>query len=231
MMEIAELHAWTQDVPTAIALQKTLNQVIQLPAVPVDEIRLVAGADVSATRFSRRIYAAVVVWDLTRNCVVDTAYAEREADFPYIPGLLSFREIPVIVEAFRHLTVVPQAVLADGQGLAHPRNLGLACHLGLWVNLPTVGCAKSRLVGQAAEPGPLPGSFEPLLYREQVVGMVLRTRRGSRPLYISPGHLIDLNSSLRLVNSCLRQRHRLPEPTRLAHLEVNAFRRRCESTL
>jgi deoxyribonuclease V len=230
-MEIAELHPWTSNVQAAIALQRSLAEQVVLPAAPVEEFHLIAGADVSATRFNRRVYAAVVIWDIQEKGIVETATAEREADFPYVPGLLSFREIPVVVDAFRKLTATPQAVLADGQGLAHPRHLGLACHLGLWLNLPTVGCAKSRLVGQAAEPGPLSGSITPLLYHEQVVGTLLRTRRGSRPLYVSPGHLIDLNSALRLVNRCLCQGHRLPEPTRWAHLEVNTFRRLREATL
>jgi deoxyribonuclease V len=230
-VEFTPLHDWIQDVPTAIALQRSLSERVLLTPTPAENFSLIAGADVSATRFSGRLYAAVVVWNPYENRIVETAVAEQEADFPYIPGLLSFREIPAVLEAFRHLTIIPQAVLADGQGLAHPRGLGLACHLGLWLNLPTVGCAKSRLVGQAKEPGQLAGSFEPLLYHDQNVGAVLRTRRGSKPLYLSPGHLIDLKSSLTLVNRCLRHGHRLPEPTRLAHLEVNTFRRRREATM
>lgn len=229
-MEIAPLHPWTRDISAAIALQKILAEQVILTPAPVDQFHLIAGADVSSTRFSSRLWAAVVVYDLAADRVVEEAFAEAEADFPYVPGLLSFRELPAVLEAFRRLKTIPDAVLADGQGLAHPRGLGLACHLGLWLKIPTAGCAKSRLVGHSPEPGPRPGDSQPLIYQGRVVGTVLRSRLRSRPLYISPGHLIDQEASLRLVQACLRKA-RLPEPTRRAHLAVNSFRRSRENAV
>jgi deoxyribonuclease V len=223
-MKIPDFHPWTCNIQAAIDLQKRLAGQVRLQATAVENIRLAAGADVSSTRFGSRLYAAVVIWSLAEGRVVEEAFAEAQTDFPYLPGLLSFRELPVVLEAFRQLKQIPCAVLADGQGIAHPRRLGLASHLGLWLNLPTVGCAKTRLVGQAPDPGPDPGDWEPLIYKGETVGLVLRTRSKSRPLYISPGHLMDLESALKLTLACQRKA-RLPEPTRLAHLAVNAFRR------
>ena len=229
-MDFPNLHPWSKDTGQAKKLQQVLAEQVALVSAPVSKFQLVAGADVSSTRFGPRLYAAVVIWRLSDAQVVEEAFAQGEADFPYIPGLLSFRELPVVLEAFRRLTSIPDAVLADGQGLAHPRFLGLACHLGLWLNLPTVGCAKTRLVGEAPEPGPNRGDREPLLYSDRIVGAVLRTRTRCRPLYVSPGNLINLESSLQLVLACTHKA-RLPEPTRLAHLAVNSFRRNNETTL
>lgn len=146
------------------------------------------------------------------------------AEFPYIPGLLSFREIPALLEAWKQLRMRPDAVLVDGQGIAHPRRLGIATHVGLLIDVPTVGVGKSRLTGAHAEVGPLPGDTQPLLDGTEVIGTVLRTKPKSNPLFISPGNNIDLASSVALVRACLRG-YRLPEPTRLAHMHVNLVRR------
>jgi deoxyribonuclease V len=229
-MKIAVLHPWTQNTREALELQLELAKQVVLRPGSVEKFRWVAGADVSWRRGSSLLYASVIVWDRLQNRLLEESFAALETEFPYVPGLLSFRELPVVLEAFRKLTIIPDAVLADGQGLAHPRGLGLACHLGLWLNLPTVGCAKSRLLGEAADPGPNPGNFEPLRYKGRTVGAVLRTRARSRPLYISPGHLMDLESSVKLTQICLR-RARLPEPTRRAHLSVGEYRRNHELNL
>lgn len=144
--------------------------------------------------------------------------------FPYIPGLLSFREIPALIEAFRKLQTVPDVVLCDGQGIAHPRRLGIASHLGLWLPVPTVGCAKSRLCGKYEEPGPERGDRSELLDRGQLIGNVLRTRRGVAPLFVSPGHRCDLASAVDLVLATA-PRYRLPQSARMAHDYVNQIRR------
>lgn len=155
--------------------------------------------------------------------VVERRTARVACRFPYVPGLLSFRELPGVLAAFRKLTVVPEAVLCDGQGLAHPRRFGLACHLGLWLGLPTVGCAKSRLCGTFDEPERSRGGWTPLLLDDEQVGVVLRTRDGVKPLFVSPGHLCDQASAVRLTLAATT-RYRLPEPTRLAHQLVSAAR-------
>lgn len=226
-MEIARLHRWPGDPKSARRLQERLSNLIVLRVPPKKGFTFIAGADVSSQpRFStdRRLWATVVVLKLPDMQVVEEAFAVGEAKFPYIPGLLSFRELPVVLKALSHLKTIPDLVICDGQGLAHPRSLGLACHLGLWLNLPTIGCAKSRLVGTATEPGIHRGDWEPLRYEDRTVGGVLRTRHGSKPVFVSPGHLMDVEQAVKWVLSCCH-RARLPEPTRLAHLAVNRFRR------
>jgi deoxyribonuclease V len=156
--------------------------------------------------------------------VLERRAAVAQVDFPYTPGLLSFREAPVLLDALAKLKHTPDVVMCDGQGVAHPRRLGLASHVGLFLDRPCVGCAKSKLTGKYEEPGPEPGSRSPLLYRGQVIGSVVRTKARALPLFVSPGHRIDLESSVRLVLGCCRG-YRLPEPTRLAHLYVNEVRR------
>ncbi len=141
-----------------------------------------------------------------------------------MPGLLSFREAPILLEAFAQLKQRPDVVLCDGQGIAHPRRLGIASHLGLWLKLPTIGCGKTRLTGHAKEPGPAPGDLAPLKDRGEVIGDVVRTKARTKPMYISAGHLIDLPSAVRLVLEACRG-YRQPEPTRQAHLKVNEIRR------
>jgi deoxyribonuclease V len=183
----------------------------------------VAGADVSYERDGHRLFAAVVVHRLRSLEVVDVGRAIVPARFPYVPGYLSFREGPAVLQAFRRLKIVPDAAIFDGHGLSHPRGFGLASHLGLWLDIPSVGCAKSRLVGDEETPGPNRGDRTPLIFRGKRVGAVLRTRRGVKPVYVSQGHRMGLRSAVSLV---LRStgRFRLPEPTRAAHVEVNRLR-------
>jgi deoxyribonuclease V len=188
-----------------------------------DPLRTVAGVDVSYEKHGDLFFAAVVVLSFPDLEVFEEASASGRVDFPYIPGLLSFRELPIVLEAFRCLETVPGAVLVDGQGIAHPRGLGIASHLGLWLDLPTIGCAKSRLCGRHAEPGRERGERAELLLGDDQVGTVLRTRDGVRPLYISPGHKVDHAAAVDLVLACGRKT-RMPEPTRLAHLLTNRLR-------
>jgi deoxyribonuclease V len=158
---------------------------------------------------------------------IEEKWIQDKVNFPYIPGLLSFRELPVLLKALKRLKTDPELILCDGQGIAHPRGLGLASHLGLLVDRATIGCAKSRLVGAFSEVGHQRGSYAPLWYKEQMVGAVLRTRQGVNPLFISPGNRITLDESVKIVLECCRK-YRIPEPTRQAHLLVSGLRRRRE---
>ena len=221
-MFVADLHSWPTDTATALALQRELAQRVD-DTTPLTSFDLVAGADISYNRRDPTLYAAVVVWRPADGTIVATADVVAQAQFPYVPGYLSFREAPAVLEAFRQLDVTPDVVLCDGQGRAHPRRLGLACHLGLWLGVPTIGCGKSRLCGTFEEPGSTRGEASPLIDRDEIVGKVLRTRDRVRPLYVSAGHRIDLASAVAVVLACGRG-YRQPEPTRLAHARVNALR-------
>ncbi len=222
-MNIAELHSWTLSPTEAVALQRQLVGLIDCNT-PCNSCELIAGADVSYSRLSPIFYAAVVVLRTDDWSVVEKAHAIGESPFPYVPGLLSFREGPIVLEAFSKLSCRPDAVMFDGQGLAHPRRFGLACHVGLWLGLPSLGCAKTRLIGEHREPGQRRGCRTALRDQGDVIGSVVRTKANVKPLYVSAGHLIDLPSAVRLVlRSC--RGYRLPEPTRQAHLVVNELRR------
>lgn len=187
-------------------------------------LRRVAGADVSYDRGSPVLFAAVVVLDAQSLEVVESAGVRARAGFPYVPGYLSFREIPPLLEAFGRLRRRPDLVVCDGQGRAHPRRFGLACHLGVVLDLPSVGCAKSRLVGSHREVGARRGAHVALRDRGEVVGEVLRTRAGVKPVYVSVGHRVSLATARRTLLA-LAPRWRLPEPIRAAHAEVNRMRR------
>ena len=179
-------------------------------------VSLVGGTDISVQRAERRGRAAIVVLSYPELQVVEVALAEGPLTFPYIPGLLSFREAPLLLAAAEKLKAVPDLLVVDGQGLAHPRRCGLACHLGLLLDLPTIGCAKSRLIGQHAEPGPSRGEWAPLEDEGEVIGAAVRTREGTRPVYISTGHRVSLATAIAWTVR-LGRSYRIPEPTRLAH--------------
>lgn len=223
-MRIRSLHRWDLSPRRAIELQRRLAAEVRLE--PFKSMpRLVAGADVSAPRGRGKVVAAVAVLRLPDLEPVEVVRAERPASFPYVPGLLSFREAPALLAAFRRLKARPGAVIFDGQGLAHMRGLGLACHMGLWLGVPSVGCAKSRLVGEHGPVGEERGSRTPLVFKDRTVGAVLRTRAGVKPVYVSPGHLTDVGGAVELVLTCTG-RYRLPEPTRLAHIAAGEAGRR-----
>jgi deoxyribonuclease V len=223
-MKIRKLHGWDLTPKQAVALQLKLAGRLELTR-SLRRAELVAGADVSHNRFSRVICASVVVWRAADGATIETADAVAATNFPYVPGLLSFRESPALLMAFAKLKTVPDAVLFDGQGIAHPRRMGFASHMGLWVGLPSVGCAKTRLYGEYVEPDFPAGSTAPLTAGSEVIGQVVRTKNGVQPLFISPGNLIDMDSAVRLVLATTRGR-RQPEPSRLAHDAANALRRR-----
>ena len=224
-MNVTPIHSWDLTIPEAVKLQKELAKRVDT-ATPVEKVELVAGADISYDRDSPHFYASVVVLRASDGVVIETADAEVDSHFPYVPGLLSFREAPALLEAFRKVQNRPDVVVIDGQGIAHPRRLGIASHVGLWLDVPTIGCAKSKLYGIYDEPGPNPGDESPLWdrYRKEQLGVVLRTRKNAGPVYISPGNRIDVASSVRIIKS-LAGKYRIPEPTRLAHERVNEVRR------
>ncbi len=188
-----------------------------------------AGADVSYDRGSPTLFAAVVVLDAATLEPIEAAGVRARALFPYVPGYLSFRELPPLLEAFARLRTRPDLLIADGHGFAHPRRFGIACHLGVELGLPTLGCAKSRLVGTHREPGARRGSRVQLRDGDEVIGRVVRTREGVKPVFVSVGHRISLETACRWVLR-LAPRYRLPEPVRAAHDEVNRLRRASRGT-
>ena len=222
----AARHSWNVTPRRAIAIQRELAASVERRP-PRAAPRLVAGLDAAFTRDGERCIAGVVLWDRRERRTREQHVALRLLRFPYVPGLLSFREAPAVLAALRKLRRKPDALICDGQGLAHPRRFGLACHVGVLSDLPAVGCAKSRLVGRHAEPGSRRGSRSALTDRGERIGTVLRSRDGVRPLYVSIGHRFDLDSAVRLVLACAVA-YRLPEPTRLAdRLVVTAKRESC----
>jgi deoxyribonuclease V len=223
-MDFPERHGWDLDTAQARDLQARLAREVDIHS-KVRRWTTVAAADVSYNKFDPRLYAAVVVVDAASGAVIEQAGVMSEARFPYVPGLLSFRESPAVLDAFHRITTRPDVVLCDGQGYAHPRRMGLACHLGLWLNIPTIGCAKSRLIGDYEEPGPRRGDWSPLVDDGETIGAVVRTRDRVSPLYVSPGHLCDLESAVEVVLSCATT-YRLPDVARRAHNLVNDLRRR-----
>lgn len=210
---IRPLHRWDVTPEEAVALQQQLRRQVVLQA-DLGRVERVAGVDVSFRGGKAR--AAVVILSFPQLAVVERALAEVPVTFPYIPGLLSFREGPAVLAAFERLTLWPDLVIFDGQGLAHPRRFGLACHLGLFLDLPSIGCAKSRLCGTYQEPGPFRGEWSPLYDGGEVIGAALRSHPAKEVLFVSPGHRVDLETAIRYVLACCTN-HRLPETTRWAH--------------
>jgi deoxyribonuclease V len=221
-MEIKHLHSWHLSPKEAAVLQKELAGQVEICPLP-SQIQTIAGLDCAFSRDGRRIAAVIAVLSFPTLEVVEIAEASDKVQFPYVPGLLSFREAPVCLKAAGKLRQIPDVFLADGQGIAHPRRLGLASHLGLFLNRPTIGCAKSRLCGVFEEPAAAKGSRSLLWENGEVVGMVLRTRCQVRPLFVSVGHRAVLEEAAELVLQCCR-RYRLPEPTRLAHQKVSILK-------
>ncbi len=178
--------------------------------------RFIAGVDISVRREQEMAAASVVVLSYPELAAVETRIARGKLDFPYIPGLLSFREIPLTLAAFEQLNITPDLILVDGQGIAHPRRIGLASHLGLLLDIPTIGCAKSLLCGLHETPGLEPGDYAAITDKGETIGAALRTKSGVKPVFVSIGHKIDLPSAIHWVLNCCKG-YRLPDPTRLAH--------------
>jgi len=208
-------HRWDLTPSEAIALQKELApQIDTSTPLSLDDLQLVGGIDVSVKENVSQ--AAIVVLTYPALEVIEQVNASIPTPFPYIPGLLSFREGAVIIDALRQLEHAPDVFIVDGQGIAHPRHIGIASHIGLWIDVPTVGCGKTRLTGTHEPVPPEKGAWSPLMHRGEVIGAALRTRDNVAPVYISVGHRATLDTARELVMRCLT-RYRLPEPIRAAH--------------
>jgi len=213
-VRLRHTHSWQVSPAEARAIQERLRPLLVAEdALP--EIRRVAGVDVGFEEGGARVRAAVAVLDFPGLQPLEQVVARVPTSFPYVPGLLSFRELPGVLAALERLQTLPDLILCDGQGYAHPRRFGIACHLGVLTDLPTIGVGKSRLIGVHGEPGLEKGDWTALRDRDEVIGAVLRTRRGIKPVYVSIGHRISLPTAIRWVLACT-PRYRLPETTRLA---------------
>lgn len=208
-------HSWNLSPRAAVALQHRLRSKVVRLGRP-RQVRTVAGTDVGFERNGAIARAAVAVLSYPRLELVDFAVAQQPVRFPYVPGLLSFREVPALLAALGRLRVKPDLILCDGQGLAHPRRFGLACHLGVICGVPAIGVAKSRLIGEHGAPMRRRGAWVPLRDKGETIGAVLRSRAGARPIYVSIGHRVSLPVAVRYVMACTT-RFRLPETTRWAH--------------
>lgn len=217
-MEAVIKHPWNLSEDEAIKLQQELAHKV-VEEDQLDEINLVAGVDVAYGKDGNRLVAAVVVLDVNTLGVVESVTIEDGVKFPYVPGLFSFRELPPIARAFAELKHTPDLIVCDGQGLAHPRRFGLACHLGVIFDRPTIGCAKARLLGEHESPSAERGAFVPLYDKGEIVGGVLRTQDGVNPIYVSVGHRVSLETACAWVLK-LSPKYRLPETTRQADQAV-----------
>jgi deoxyribonuclease V len=225
-MNIRELHSWDVTPAEARRIQEQLRgQVQQTDSIALEEVNVVAGVDNAYTRGDGggTAYAVVVTLSFPTLEVTGEAYGSRPVGFPYVPGLLSFREAPAVLDAFRHLALAPDVVLFDGQGYAHPRRFGLASHLGVILDLPSIGCAKTRLAGRYDEPDDAFGSWTPLIDKGERIGATVRTRPGHAPLFVSVGHKLSLETAVQIVLACCRNNHFMPEPTRMAHNLVTRY--------
>lgn len=216
-MTVNQLHRWNITPQEAIEIQKKLASLIILENTTTDPV-YVGGADISIKKFSNSATASITILSYPGLELVDWSMVNGQITFPYIPGLLSFREVPLLLNAWECLSIKPDILLVDGQGIAHPRRMGLACHLGLLLDRPTIGCAKSRLIGECRTIPDTAGSWTELYGdNSEIIGAVLCTKNNLRPLYVSPGYKINLMSAINIILSCCRG-HRIPEPLRLAHL-------------
>lgn len=214
-MKIYRPHPWPSTVEEATNIQESLqNQVITTDKLN-EPIQYVAGVDMGFLEDGKMSRAAVAVLSFPDLQVIETSVAYRPTIFPYIPGFLSFREIPAIIDALEKIRTIPNIILCDGQGIAHPRRFGLACHLGILVDIPTIGVAKSWLIGKYEELPEARGNWQPLIHNDETIGAVLRTRTKVKPLYISSGHRISLTTAIDYVLRCT-PKYRLPETTRIA---------------
>lgn len=214
-MKISQRHAWTLSVEEAIAIQEQMQAEVITSDQLQQPVQYVAGVDMGFEADGTISRAAVAVLSFPELELQETSLARRPTSFPYIPGFLSFREIPAVLDALEKIKITPDLILCDGQGIAHPRRFGIACHLGVIVNIPSIGVAKSLLVGKHEELPDTRGSWQPLTHKGEIVGAVLRTRVGVKPVYVSSGHRISLPTAIDYVLRCT-PKYRLPETTRIA---------------
>jgi len=221
-MVISDLHPWDVTYKEAVKIQKDLKDKVSLKKID-KRIKYVAGLDVSYAKGSNIMWAGVVVLDFPSLNKAEERWSQKKVSFPYIPGLLSFREIPALIDALRKMEIEPDLIFCDGQGIAHPRGLGLASHLGILLNKSTIGCAKSPLVGTYNQVGERKGNYAYLMHQNRIIGAVVRTRSKVKPIFVSPGYGVMLNDCVKFVlETC--SKYRIPEPTRQAHLLVNSVR-------
>jgi len=223
-MKIKNLHNWDISIKKAIELQKSLAGQIA-PCKFDRKIKTVAGIDCGFTKDKKNIVSCIIVLSAETFEIIEAAYSVLPVTFPYIPGLLSFREAPVCLAAAEKLETTPDTIIVDGQGTAHPRRLGLASHLGLFLDVPTIGCAKSRLIGDFTEPSAAKGSMSPLKDKNEIIGSVVRTRSSVKPVFVSIGYKCRLEDAVKIVLDCCTK-YRLPEPSRLAHQTVTRLKSR-----
>ena len=221
-MNINQIHGWNLTYSQAISLQKELAGRVKHQKIRIKP-KTIAGLDCAFSKDGKRIIAAVIVLRFGDFELIETVHATRKVTFPYIPGLLSFREAPVCIAAAKKLKNVPDVFMIDGQGIAHPRRLGLAAHLGLFFDKPAIGCAKSRLTGQFDEPLQEKGSSASLKDKDEIIGSVLRTRTNVKPVFVSVGNKCLLEDAIEITLACAIK-YRLPEPTRLAHQLVSRLK-------
>ena len=226
-MKYLNLHSWEVNPKEAIKIQKDLKSNISLKK-SFSKIEKIAGADVSY--YQNNMIAGVIIFEFPNLKIIESQSFISPVNFPYVPGLLTFREGPSLLEAFKKVKNEPDVILFDGQGIAHPRRMGIATHLGLFLDKPTIGCAKSRLSGKYTSVGEKKGDYALLKEGEEILGAVLRTRREVKPIFISPGHKINLPNSIEIVLKCIIK-YRLPLPVREAHIFVNQIRNNLTTTI
>ncbi len=203
-----------KDIKEARKIQETLRKKVKI--IPLKKVpNFIAGVDAAFFKDEDKVIGVAALYKYPEMILIEDSFAITKASFPYIPGFLSFREGEAIIEAIKGLKTKPDLILFDGQGIAHPKGMGIATHIGALLDIPTIGCAKSRLVGEYKEPRPKKGDWSPLRYNGKTIGAVLRTKDNVRPLFISPGHKIDLKSSIEIVLGCT-SKYRIPEPLRRA---------------
>ena len=224
-IQILLMHQLNYDnlkVQDATIIQNTLrdNIIIQARNFPIN---IIAGADISFNKFSTTVYAGIILLRFPELTPIGYSLVKKEVLFPYVPGYLAFREVPPLMDAWNNLPQKPDLLVVDGHGIAHPRRMGIASHFGVLANTPTVGCAKKVLCGQYEEPASTSRSSSPLIFKNEVIGAALRTKNAVKPVFVSPGHLMDIPGAIDIITQCIG-RYRIPEPTRLAHNMVNQFR-------
>lgn len=223
-MKVKNLHSWNVSVSQAKEIQKYLKENNLILKNEFKEIKTIAGADVSFSKYSDTVFAAVILMSYENLEIIEKVHSVDSAGFPYVPGYLSFREVPVLLKAFEKLKDPPDIIICDGHGIAHPRGFGLASHLGVILDIPSIGVAKKKLVGEHEYLGNESGSKVDLIYNNSKVGIVLRSRTNVKPVYISPGHKVGFEDSLEIVKKTIRK-YRLAEPIRAAHKYVNEIRK------
>lgn len=217
------LHSWKVSPKQAILLQKKLASRVERKN-RLGEVRYVAGADLAFSVDGKRAIAAIILFEFPSLKILQKVYATSPLTFPYVPGLLTFREGPALARAWKKLKIKPDLIFFDGQGFAHPRRMGIASHMGLILGVPSIGCAKSRLCGEETAPGFSRGKWTPLKDKEEVVGVVLRSRDGVKPIYVSIGHRVDLKTAVTWTLAC-HDGTRIPKPTREADRYVRELKR------